>query len=234
MIPAMVVPMVIFAGKDSPSSKLLYAKDIPIYKDWVTRYYQVIIKILSEITSFISLKWTVLARRNIYSSVSIPGYQVHACDLRPRHERHVSRGIIPPQTLIHVKVNLFSFMSHKKFSFFLQTYQKGNFDRFINSLFLRNLVSTATNSTWTQLFMSSTRNPSSSFSQFSSSPIILFSQFSSSPIFLFSYYPISQFSSSSIFHFSYFPIFIVLLIPSFTILLFSCSPIFLSSHHLQF
>eukprot|EP00092_Neocalanus_flemingeri_P101282 GFUD01129499.1.p1 GENE.GFUD01129499.1~~GFUD01129499.1.p1 ORF type:complete len:585 (-),score=51.05 GFUD01129499.1:605-2218(-) len=27
-------------GKDSPSSKLLYAKDIPIYKDWVTRYYQ--------------------------------------------------------------------------------------------------------------------------------------------------------------------------------------------------
>jgi hypothetical protein len=31
----------LFAGKDSPSSKLLYAKDIPIYKDWVTRYYQV-------------------------------------------------------------------------------------------------------------------------------------------------------------------------------------------------
>ena len=31
----------IFSGKDSPSSKLLYAKDIPIYKDWVTRYYQV-------------------------------------------------------------------------------------------------------------------------------------------------------------------------------------------------
>ena len=27
-------------GKDSPSSKLLYAKDIPIYKDWVERYYQ--------------------------------------------------------------------------------------------------------------------------------------------------------------------------------------------------
>ncbi|XP_013784646.1 plexin-A2-like [Limulus polyphemus] len=27
-------------GKDSPSSKLLYAKDIPIYKDWVDRYYQ--------------------------------------------------------------------------------------------------------------------------------------------------------------------------------------------------
>lgn len=26
-------------GKDSPSSKLLYAKDIPIYKDWVERYY---------------------------------------------------------------------------------------------------------------------------------------------------------------------------------------------------
>lgn len=28
-----------FAGKDSPSSKLLYAKDIPIYKEWVERYY---------------------------------------------------------------------------------------------------------------------------------------------------------------------------------------------------
>ncbi|XP_015793671.1 plexin-A2 [Tetranychus urticae] len=27
-------------GKDSPSSKLLYAKDIPIYKDWVESYYQ--------------------------------------------------------------------------------------------------------------------------------------------------------------------------------------------------
>lgn len=26
-------------GKDSPSSKLLYAKDIPCYKDWVDRYY---------------------------------------------------------------------------------------------------------------------------------------------------------------------------------------------------
>ena len=24
-------------GKDSPSSKLLYAKDIPVYKDWVDR-----------------------------------------------------------------------------------------------------------------------------------------------------------------------------------------------------
>ena len=45
---AMIVPMIIFAGKDSPSSKLLYAKDIPIYKDWVTRYYQVIIKNLSK------------------------------------------------------------------------------------------------------------------------------------------------------------------------------------------
>lgn len=27
-------------GKDSPSSKLLYAKDIPVYKDWVERYYR--------------------------------------------------------------------------------------------------------------------------------------------------------------------------------------------------
>ena len=32
---------IFLSGKDSPSSKLLYAKDIPIYKDWVTRYYQV-------------------------------------------------------------------------------------------------------------------------------------------------------------------------------------------------
>lgn len=28
-----------FLGKDSPSSKLLYAKDIPCYKEWVERYY---------------------------------------------------------------------------------------------------------------------------------------------------------------------------------------------------
>lgn len=27
-------------GKDSPSSKLLYAKDIPAYRDWVERYYR--------------------------------------------------------------------------------------------------------------------------------------------------------------------------------------------------
>jgi plexin A len=27
-------------GKDSPSSKLLFAKDIPKYKKWVERYYQ--------------------------------------------------------------------------------------------------------------------------------------------------------------------------------------------------
>lgn len=27
-------------SKDSPSSKLLYAKDIPKYKKWVERYYQ--------------------------------------------------------------------------------------------------------------------------------------------------------------------------------------------------
>lgn len=26
-------------GKDSPSSKLLYAKDIPSYRNWVDRYY---------------------------------------------------------------------------------------------------------------------------------------------------------------------------------------------------
>lgn len=26
-------------GKDSPSSKLLYAKDIPSYRQWVERYY---------------------------------------------------------------------------------------------------------------------------------------------------------------------------------------------------
>lgn len=30
---------VYITGKDSPSSKLLYAKDIPCYKEWVERYY---------------------------------------------------------------------------------------------------------------------------------------------------------------------------------------------------
>lgn len=29
----------LFIGKDSPSSKLLYAKDIPEYRKWVDRYY---------------------------------------------------------------------------------------------------------------------------------------------------------------------------------------------------
>ena len=37
----MIETFLFLSGKDSPSSKLLYAKDIPIYKDWVTRYYQV-------------------------------------------------------------------------------------------------------------------------------------------------------------------------------------------------
>lgn len=36
-------------GKDSPSSKLLYAKDIPIYKEWVERYYSDI-KIMQPIS----------------------------------------------------------------------------------------------------------------------------------------------------------------------------------------
>ncbi|XP_050540179.1 plexin-A4 [Daktulosphaira vitifoliae] len=36
-------------GKDSPSSKLLYAKDIPLYKDWVERYYTDI-KMMSAIS----------------------------------------------------------------------------------------------------------------------------------------------------------------------------------------
>lgn len=31
--------LLLFLGKDSPSSKLLYAKDIPVYKEWVERYY---------------------------------------------------------------------------------------------------------------------------------------------------------------------------------------------------
>lgn len=35
-----MIKFVLFlAGKDSPSSKLLYAKDIPCYKEWVERYY---------------------------------------------------------------------------------------------------------------------------------------------------------------------------------------------------
>lgn len=29
----------VYIGKDSPSSKLLYAKDIPSYRNWVDRYY---------------------------------------------------------------------------------------------------------------------------------------------------------------------------------------------------
>jgi plexin A len=36
-------------GKDSPSSKLLYAKDIPCYKEWVERYYSDI-KMMSAIS----------------------------------------------------------------------------------------------------------------------------------------------------------------------------------------
>nr|XP_020648579.1 plexin-A3 isoform X1 [Pogona vitticeps]XP_020648580.1 plexin-A3 isoform X1 [Pogona vitticeps]XP_020648581.1 plexin-A3 isoform X1 [Pogona vitticeps]XP_020648582.1 plexin-A3 isoform X1 [Pogona vitticeps]XP_020648584.1 plexin-A3 isoform X1 [Pogona vitticeps] len=34
-------------GKDSPSTKLLYAKDIPVYKGWVERYYRDISKMAS-------------------------------------------------------------------------------------------------------------------------------------------------------------------------------------------
>ena len=83
--------MVISAGKDSPSSKLLYAKDIPIYKDWVTRYYQVIIQQSSTSSNEPYLPEEDFTW-NILNSVSFAGYQVHACDLRPRHERHVSRG----------------------------------------------------------------------------------------------------------------------------------------------
>lgn len=35
------IPLCFFTplGKDSPSSKLLYAKDIPNYRKWVERYY---------------------------------------------------------------------------------------------------------------------------------------------------------------------------------------------------
>jgi len=33
------VSLSLLSGKDSPSSKLLYAKDIPVYKEWVERYY---------------------------------------------------------------------------------------------------------------------------------------------------------------------------------------------------
>ena len=88
---ARIIAMAIFAGKDSPSSKLLYAKDIPIYKDWVTRYYQVIIQQSSTSSNEPYLPEEDFTW-NILNSVSFAGYQVHACDLRPRHERHVSRG----------------------------------------------------------------------------------------------------------------------------------------------
>ena len=91
IVSARIVLMVIFSGKDSPSSKLLYAKDIPIYKDWVTRYYQVIIQQSSTSSNEPYLPEEDFTW-NILNSVSFAGYQVHACDLRPRHERHVSRG----------------------------------------------------------------------------------------------------------------------------------------------
>jgi hypothetical protein len=35
----LLVFLVLILGKDSPSSKLLYAKDIPSYREWVERYY---------------------------------------------------------------------------------------------------------------------------------------------------------------------------------------------------
>ncbi|NWH47612.1 PLXA2 protein, partial [Fregata magnificens] len=69
-------------GKDSPSNKLLYAKDIPSYKSWVERYYADIAKLpaisdqdmnayLAEQSRLHSAEFNVLSALNeIYSYVS--------------------------------------------------------------------------------------------------------------------------------------------------------------------
>ncbi|NXS60366.1 PLXA2 protein, partial [Brachypteracias leptosomus] len=69
-------------GKDSPSNKLLYAKDIPSYKSWVERYYADIAKLpaisdqdmnayLAEQSRLHSLEFNMLSALNeIYSYVS--------------------------------------------------------------------------------------------------------------------------------------------------------------------
>uniref|UniRef100_A0A8B9MVM8 Plexin A2 n=1 Tax=Accipiter nisus TaxID=211598 RepID=A0A8B9MVM8_9AVES len=69
-------------GKDSPSNKLLYAKDIPSYKSWVERYYADIAKLpaisdqdmnayLAEQSRLHSVEFNMLSALNeIYSYVS--------------------------------------------------------------------------------------------------------------------------------------------------------------------
>ncbi|XP_069732128.1 plexin-A2 [Phaenicophaeus curvirostris] len=69
-------------GKDSPSNKLLYAKDIPSYKSWVERYYADIAKLpaisdqdmnayLAEQSRLHSIEFNMLSALNeIYSYVS--------------------------------------------------------------------------------------------------------------------------------------------------------------------
>ncbi|PKU33441.1 plexihypothetical protein [Limosa lapponica baueri] len=69
-------------GKDSPSNKLLYAKDIPSYKSWVERYYADIAKLpaisdqdmnayLAEQSRLHSAEFNMLSALNeIYSYVS--------------------------------------------------------------------------------------------------------------------------------------------------------------------
>ncbi|KAF6293478.1 plexin A2 [Rhinolophus ferrumequinum] len=69
-------------GKDSPSNKLLYAKDIPSYKSWVERYYADIAKLpaisdqdmnayLAEQSRLHAVEFNMLSALNeIYSYVS--------------------------------------------------------------------------------------------------------------------------------------------------------------------
>ena len=47
-------------GKDSPSSKLLFAKDIPVYKEWVERYYADIKVLATHFPSFAFLSYFMI------------------------------------------------------------------------------------------------------------------------------------------------------------------------------
>ena len=130
----------IFSGKDSPSSKLLYAKDIPIYKDWVTRYYQVWTKAL------------ILSSSRLNSSLQ---------DIKcmPVISDQDMNAMLAEVRFIFFVLNalMFEFPNNSRIK--RQIFSDNHFFS-SNNLLLRNLDSTATNSTWTQLYMSYTRNPS--------------------------------------------------------------------------
>ena len=52
---------------------------------------------------------------NIFNSISFAGYQVHACDLRPRHERHVSRGIFDQLSRLKRKPKILTHTCQRNF-----------------------------------------------------------------------------------------------------------------------